>query len=139
MRPARKARTSPTYREYVKRSQRRERVDGRSNAGVVLLRAPSTWRFAVVTGPEPDPSRLLSALRPWNPWWQDDPVLEPGLVDRDVFPHAAGWLGKVPVLAICGMRRSGKSTLMRQLIDHLLRTGRASPDEILLAHFEEPV
>ncbi len=88
---------------------------------------------------ELDPGRLLSALREWNPWWSGSPVLEPGLVDRDVFQQAAGWLGTVPVLAICGMRRAGKSTLMRQLIDHLLRTGRASPDEVVLAHFEEPV
>lgn len=48
------------------------------------------------------------------------------------------WLDRPEALAICGVRRCGKSTLMRQLAGGLVERGVA-PGNILFVNFEEPV
>jgi hypothetical protein len=59
-------------------------------------------------------------------------------VSRDATERLRPWLDRKEILAICGMRRSGKSTLMRQLLSRLVESG-VSPDETLFVNFEDPV
>ena len=48
------------------------------------------------------------------------------------------WLKSPEIVALTGIRRSGKSTLLLQIIDHLLRGG-VSKENILYINFEEPI
>lgn len=57
-----------------------------------------------------DQRRLELALREWNLWWAGEPY-DPG-VPRDALVEVRRWLGHTEVLAICGIRRCGKSTIM---------------------------
>ncbi len=84
-----------------------------------------------------DRARLVEVLRRWNPWWDGAPY-DTG-IEREALAEVGAWLGHTQVLAICGMRRCGKTTLMLQIIRQLLDSGDASPDEILFVNLEEPV
>ncbi len=87
-------------------------------------------------------SQLLTHMRNLNPWWVS------GEVDKDLVPdfrrneyetiREAFLLDprRFPVLS--GARRVGKSTLMFQLIDELLRSGKAKPRQILYYSFDYP-
>jgi predicted AAA+ superfamily ATPase len=79
--------------------------------------------------------RLFEALSHWNRW--EGSQLDAG-VERTIRASLTPWLHRPQVLAICGMRRSGKSTLMRQLARSLIDEGVAAK-EILFVNFEEPI
>lgn len=88
--------------------------------------------------PIPDPwSLLYEALKRWNPWWSGA-NFDAG-IPRDAMDAVKPWLGQPQVLAICGMRQCGKSTLMLQVIKEILDQGKARPNEILLVNLEEPI
>ncbi len=79
--------------------------------------------------------RLFQALSFWNLWGEG--AFEIGIARRtreDLLP----WLDRPEVIAICGMRRCGKSTLMRQLVHALVDQGTAVKDT-LFVNFEEPI
>jgi hypothetical protein len=61
----------------------------------------------------------------FNHWWETGSVEEEfkKKVKRDLFPILKGNLGERTIDAIVGLRRVGKTTLIYQLIDHLLNTG----------------
>jgi uncharacterized protein len=87
--------------------------------------------------------RIDEALREWNPWWDTHKgaILDQRCrLGREALEDVIPWLGRIPVLAICGMRRCGKSTLMHQLVRHLLRSKTVNnPHDVVLANFEETV
>ena len=56
---------------------------------------------------------------------------------RDILGKILQYLDVRHVIAIAGARRSGKSYLFRQIIDHLTQ-GSASPQNILQINFEDP-
>lgn len=88
--------------------------------------------------PEDRPQPLIDALQRWNPWWQSAPY-DHG-IERDALNDVMGlWLGQSMVLAICGMRRCGKTTLMKQIVHRLVEDEIAAPKEILFANLEEPI
>jgi len=78
--------------------------------------------------------RLFEVLSHWNPWGPGS--FHTG-IRREVLDSVFPWLQRPEVVAICGMRRSGKSTLMRQLASELVEQGRPERD-VLFANFEEP-
>jgi hypothetical protein len=80
-------------------------------------------------------TRLFDAISSWN-YWGREPI--PAGTDRTILPSLAPWLQRPEVLAICGMRRCGKTTLMRQLGRYLLREG-ARPTDLLFVNLEDPV
>ncbi|MGM0575174.1 MAG: ATP-binding protein [Myxococcota bacterium] len=79
--------------------------------------------------------RLYRLLRRWNPWWRGA-EFEQG-IRRELLPSARSWLESPQALAICGLRQAGKTTLMRQLVGHLLEEGRVDPSRILFVNFED--
>ncbi|MCP4663293.1 MAG: ATP-binding protein [bacterium] len=79
--------------------------------------------------------RLFQALSFWNLWGQGG--FEPG-IDREVLGALLPWLDRPELIAICGLRRCGKSTLMRQLVRSLVERG-LPPRDSLFVNFEEPI
>jgi len=80
---------------------------------------------------------LEESIRSWNPWWSD-----PGAasklagVRRDVTGRILRSMNLRHVKDIIGIRRSGKSTVMYQVMDSLLKAG-AEPKELLLLNFDD--
>ena len=88
---------------------------------------------------ELDLSRLL---RPYNPWhsepegaWRktlpafERPVLKQLCSDLDALTQ---------IISITGPRRVGKTTVLRQLVCHLLDERRVSPEQIIYFSFDDP-
>ncbi len=70
-----------------------------------------------------------------NPQWSGQ---SPDIgIRREITPKLISALNIHHMIAITGARRSGKSTLFRQLIAHLLDTG-TPPSNILFINFEDP-
>ncbi len=82
---------------------------------------------------------ILTELMRQNPWWSRPQfkASEPIHHRRDMFPV---FLDRVKnrelITSLVGLRRVGKSTLIRQIIDHLLQSGQ-DPKTILYFLFEE--
>ena len=80
---------------------------------------------------------LEESIRSWNPWWSD-----PGAasklagVRRDVTDRILRSMSLRHVKDIIGIRRSGKSTVMYQVMDSLLKAG-ATPKDLLLLNFDD--
>jgi len=58
-------------------------------------------------------------LAEWNPWWARKPDFK--LVDRDIRADITGWLKRKEIVAIVGVRRSGKTSLFKLIIAGLLK------------------
>jgi len=73
-----------------------------------------------------------------NPWRTGGFALPAGTVPRDIQAHAVKLLLKGnEILALLGLRQTGKSTLAFQLIDHLLRREQTAPDRIFYFTFDD--
>ena len=80
----------------------------------------------------------ISVLGEWNPWWTEKTVPEEFIGKRRrEYSSISESLNLPEVTIITGVRRSGKSTLMYQMIDGLLKK-ELVPEQILLANFEDP-
>lgn len=80
-------------------------------------------------------SAWLARSRDTNPWWAGAPF-ESG-VPRDGIEGATRWLGGDQALALIGMRRVGKSTLLKQIARHLIEERHVPASDLLAVHFEE--
>ncbi|MGA1821375.1 MAG: ATP-binding protein [Thermoplasmatota archaeon] len=72
-----------------------------------------------------------------NRWWADGQVPEhlSQRIRRDLFPPVWEMMDKRQITSIVGLRRAGKSTLMFQLIDRLIKEG-TNPRNILYFTFD---
>lgn len=79
----------------------------------------------------------LKKLAEANPWWQDGKVPD-GLKGktRAEYSILLKSIAIREVTIITGVRRSGKSTLMYQMADHLLKNG-VKPEQILFVNLED--
>ena len=77
-------------------------------------------------------------LEDWNPWWTGEPI-PPELIgiERDVKAEVLDRLEAPHVIHLIGVRRSGKSTIIYQVIQALLE-GRIDRENILFINFEDP-
>lgn len=76
----------------------------------------------------------------YNSWWREKKVtkeLAP-LFKREVFAKIESYLNLPRVIVLKGPRRTGKSTLVYQLIEKLLNGGTAA-ENILYLNFEDPI
>jgi len=71
-----------------------------------------------------------------NPHW-DGTLYKEG-VPRDVMSTIHRGLALPHILFVVGVRRSGKSTLLRQIINYLLKEKRIKPRNILFLNLEHP-
>lgn len=73
--------------------------------------------------PGMDAERLAEELERQNPWWKTGRIqLEEGLIEREIFQKLKEELKENIITSVTGLRRAGKTTLLFQLIDHLLET-----------------
>lgn len=86
--------------------------------------------------------QLFTQLKSWNPWWErgstgmaayQDPPYRRELFD-DVLSQ---FLHGDQIVSIVGMRQVGKSTMMRQIIRHLLDDG-VDPKRVFYISFDDP-
>ena len=78
--------------------------------------------------------QLQIALEKQNPWWFKKPY-ETGIPRLSYYPELQKYLNTPEILLILGARRTGKSTLLYQLISSL----KASPEAILFINLDEPL
>lgn len=78
------------------------------------------------------------ALEDWNSWWLSGEVERNSVgMLRDSLASVKDLIGIPKVKVIVGVRRCGKSTLLYQIIDYLIRENLAEPNEIVLMNFDD--
>ncbi|MFP4609034.1 MAG: ATP-binding protein [Candidatus Natronoplasma sp.] len=78
---------------------------------------------------------LLDELNRQNPWWNTGEIeLEDCLIERDLAPVLKEELKKDIITALIGLRRTGKTTLMKQLIYQIL--SKTSPENVFYFSFD---
>lgn len=80
-------------------------------------------------------AKLFEILSKWNFWDHTSPA---GGVPREVTSDIIAYVGGPEVIALKGVRRSGKSTIMFQVINALFSKGIPSKN-VLYVNFEEPL
>ena len=77
-------------------------------------------------------------LNYFNPWWKTShvPKNQVGKI-REILDVILSFLDYKQIIILYGLRRSGKTTLMYQIIDHLLRKKDTAPFRILYFSFDE--
>src|SRR3989344_4987416 len=78
--------------------------------------------------------QIQIALEKQNPWWFNKPY-ETGIPRLSYYPLLQKYLNTPEILLILGARRTGKSTLLYQLISSL----KVSPEAILFVNLDEPL
>lgn len=90
----------------------------------------------------PADDQILRTLAYDNPWWSKGSVPEqrtPDFHRRDFYKLRDHLSSDAPqILAILGPRRVGKTTVMHQLIRHLIREG-IDPKRILFSRMDDPI
>lgn len=82
--------------------------------------------------------QIIQYLTDANPWWvTGTPPNEYGLYKRTVFYNLVRELKLKQITSIVGLRRTGKTTVLKQLIGHLLEKERVNPKLILFFNFEQ--
>lgn len=79
----------------------------------------------------------IEKLVEWNPWWENGKVNEELQgKKRQEYKELLASIDLKEVTIITGVRRCGKSTLMYQIIDNLLKKG-VKPEHILFVNLED--
>lgn len=84
---------------------------------------------------------LIAVLTQFNPWWRGDPIADLPLWRRAAFRELNNWLKHPPAaraVLLSGARQVGKTTLLLQAADNLLRDGVPAAN-LLYATFDHPV
>ena len=79
-------------------------------------------------------NKIIEVLNNWNFWNKD---IDVGIFRYGYVHKLLSFINTDKIISIVGVRRSGKSTLMRQLVRILMDRG-VSKDNILIVNFEEP-
>ena len=80
---------------------------------------------------------IQHAIRSWNPWWNPHYQF-PSSIPREILPKILQSLKTPHIKDIIGIRRCGKSTLLKQIIAHLLKHG-IHPKQILFLSLDDPL
>ena len=78
----------------------------------------------------------IKKLVEWNPWWEEGIVGDLEGKPRPQYNYLANSIKIKEATIIIGVRRSGKSTLMYQMLGNLLKSG-VSPKQILFVNLED--
>lgn len=84
---------------------------------------------------------LIAILFRFNPWWKEEPIKDLSLWKRTVFDELFRWTFSPPVnraVFLSGARQVGKTTLIRQTIQALLKEN-VSGSNILYVTFDHPI
>jgi len=82
---------------------------------------------------------MEETIKIWNTWWANQKVPEnkKRITREEVLEGIIKLIPPKEIIALTGVRRSGKSTLIYQLIDHLL--SKTDSKNILYFNFDEPL
>lgn len=84
---------------------------------------------------------LVAVLAQFNPWWRGEPISDLPSFRRAAFRELHEWMAAPPApraILLSGARQIGKTTLLLQAADALLRAGVPAAN-ILYATFDHPV
>lgn len=84
---------------------------------------------------------LVAVLAQFNPWWRGEPIADLPKWRRAAFRDLHTWMTVPPApraVLLSGARQIGKTTLLLQAVDVLLRTGVPAAN-ILYATFDHPI
>ncbi len=84
---------------------------------------------------------LLTVLAQFNPWWRKESISDLPTWKRAIFNELLEWIVRPPAhraVMLSGPRQVGKTTLLLQAIDQLIKQG-ISPTNILYATFDHPI
>lgn len=84
---------------------------------------------------------LIAILAPFNPWWRKETIADLPIWKRSAFHELMKWVTNPPAhraLMLSGPRQVGKTTLLLQTIDQLIKNG-VPPSNILYATFDHPI
>ena len=82
---------------------------------------------------------IKEILAPYNSWWENGEV-KTEIFRRPVFHKIyKDLLSLKQIISITGPRRVGKTTLLKQLIQSLIREGHAKSNEIIYFSFDDPL
>lgn len=79
-------------------------------------------------------TRIRDALVELNPWWKEEVSLE--YRDREVYREIQKFLAMPQMVALTGLRRVGKTTLMLKIAEDAIRKG-FDPKDVLYFSFDE--
>jgi len=78
-------------------------------------------------------------LVPYNPWWKSGEVTVETF-RRPVFHRIyKDLLSLKQIISITGPRRVGKTTLLKQVVQSLMRDGHATPEKLIYFSFDDPL
>jgi len=84
---------------------------------------------------------LVAILSKFNPWWRGEKIPDLSIWKRAAFREIYNWLSNPPAhraVLLTGARQVGKTTLLLQAVDELLKHG-VKPANILYATFDHPI
>jgi len=85
---------------------------------------------------------IIAILAQFNPWWRGENIPDLPEWRRTAHQQAYSWIENPPVhraLMISGARQVGKTTLVLQIIDDLLKKKGIAAANILYATFDHPI
>src|SRR3989344_2086447 len=82
-----------------------------------------------------DNEEIMEILSNWNFWKKD---IDVGIWREKYLSKMESYIVTKQVIAITGIRRSGKSTLMKQFIKKQIKSGKGATS-FLYINFEEPL
>lgn len=85
---------------------------------------------------------LMEILSQFNLWWRDESIPDLSLWRRNIQKQVRSWINSPSIqraLMISGARQVGKTTLILQVIDDLLRDNKTHPVNILYVTFDHPL
>ena len=86
-------------------------------------------------------TKILERLTFHNPWWQTDtisPTLAP-TYHREIFTKLVKYLDIDRIIILKGPRRTGKSTLLYQMMQYLQQKNAISPKRFCYISFDDPM
>ena len=72
----------------------------------------------------------------WNPWWNDNTDIIESLKEREAINEIRPLFNRKEILAITGVRRSGKSSILYLLIKELLKV--KNNNQVLYVNLDDP-
>jgi len=85
--------------------------------------------------------QLIKVLSQFNPWWRGEVIPDLPVWHRSSFRELFTWVQNPPApraVLLSGARQVGKTTLLLQLVDELLKVN-TPPSNILYATFDHPI
>src|SRR3989344_2935044 len=79
-------------------------------------------------------AQIIASMRDFNPWWEEKFKLE--YKEREIYSKIKKFLDMPQIIALTGLRRVGKTTIMLKIVEEWLSSG-FNPQNIFLFSFDD--